>query len=259
LKWTKIWHMGAWWHDKWRWPRVYHPQRQHHDSNHNHKSSDLSHHVILHDWLHPGLRTSPTMVTDYRGSHRYLWNQTVRKNMVVHDRIPSDSTISKHESSNGVHRWSLPELDIPARSIKTMQQVDLYLDVRGFLGLPPYYLGWAGSPHATSQLRRRRQILSLIKHVWVGGHHAWYRGFVKKSMSYQLYTCQKWHSFVTTSTTIILCGTCFAVGIVSWALNGNDDLHSLEYACTCLHRQITIYMVLYDRNQWMVLWEHTPV
>jgi hypothetical protein len=40
-----------------------------------------------------------------------------QKNMGAHDRIAPDSAISKHETPNRIHRWSLPELDTPAKSI----------------------------------------------------------------------------------------------------------------------------------------------
>jgi hypothetical protein len=39
--------------------------------------------------------------------------------MVVRDRIPSDPAIFKHDVPNEVRRWSLPELDTPAGSLRT--------------------------------------------------------------------------------------------------------------------------------------------
>jgi hypothetical protein len=41
-----------------------------------------------------------------------------QKNMVAHDRIPPDPAISRHVLPNGVHEWSLLELNISARSTK---------------------------------------------------------------------------------------------------------------------------------------------
>jgi hypothetical protein len=39
--------------------------------------------------------------------------------MGAHDRISSDPAICRHDEPNGVHRWSHPELDTLARSIRT--------------------------------------------------------------------------------------------------------------------------------------------
>jgi hypothetical protein len=43
-----------------------------------------------------GLKPCPMMATDCKASHRSLWNQTVKKNMVACDQIQSDPANSRH-------------------------------------------------------------------------------------------------------------------------------------------------------------------
>jgi hypothetical protein len=57
--------------------------------------------------------------------------------MGTHDRIPSDTTISRHEPPKGVRWRGLRELDIFGQIKEDKHPVNLHLEAIGTLGPPP--------------------------------------------------------------------------------------------------------------------------
>jgi hypothetical protein len=82
-------------------------------------------------------KTCPMVATDNRASPRSLWNQTVRKNMGAHDRIPPDPAISRHVTKR-VRRQSFPKHNISAKLMKTCIRQIMISAWIGTQGPPSY-------------------------------------------------------------------------------------------------------------------------